>query len=141
MGRAVRLSKWFVPLWLWRERGKAPFWWVVFLFVFFLGPRFEKPNRLAPSERDPIQPLKEVLKRVVNSSTPKWDPMGVDDHSTKLFVVFPNGRGSKLCTPDLKNGGEWMFIHPKVGSHSFGAFCLAVRTLTFCQLMGFPLNH
>ena len=23
----------------------------------------------------------------------------------------------------------------------FGAFCLAVRTLTFCQLMGFPLNH
>ena len=28
-------------------------------------------------------------------------------------------------------------------SHSqfFGAFCLAVRTLTFCKLMGFPLNH
>ena len=23
----------------------------------------------------------------------------------------------------------------------FGAFCLDVRTLTFCQLMGFPLNH
>ena len=23
----------------------------------------------------------------------------------------------------------------------FGAFCLAVRTLTFCQLIGFPLNH
>ena len=24
---------------------------------------------------------------------------------------------------------------------SFVAFCLDVRTLTFCQLMGFPLNH
>ena len=24
---------------------------------------------------------------------------------------------------------------------SFGASCLDVRTLTFCQLMGFPLNH
>ena len=23
----------------------------------------------------------------------------------------------------------------------FGAFCLDVRTLTFCRLMGFPLNH
>ena len=23
-------------------------------------------------------------------------------------------------------------------THSFGAFCLDVRTLTFCQLMGFP---
>ena len=23
----------------------------------------------------------------------------------------------------------------------FVAFCLDVRTLTFCQLMGFPLNH
>ena len=23
----------------------------------------------------------------------------------------------------------------------FGAFCLDVRTLTFCQLMGLPLNH
>ena len=23
----------------------------------------------------------------------------------------------------------------------FGAFCLDVRTVTFCQLMDFPLNH
>ena len=30
--------------------------------------------------------------------------------------------------------------HDKSGGN-FGAFCLDVRTSTFCQLMGFPLNH
>ena len=30
---------------------------------------------------------------------------------------------------------------PPLPQLSFGAFCLDVRTLTFCQLMGFPLNH
>ena len=30
---------------------------------------------------------------------------------------------------------------PFVSTHTFGAFCLDVRTLTFCQLIGFPLNH
>ena len=29
----------------------------------------------------------------------------------------------------------------KFSSLSFGAFCLEIRTLTFYQLMGFPLNH
>ena len=24
---------------------------------------------------------------------------------------------------------------------NLGSFCLDVRTLTFCQLLGFPLNH
>ena len=33
-------------------------------------------------------------------------------------------------------------LQPSKGvSFLFGAFCLDVRTLTFCQLMGFPLNH
>ena len=26
-------------------------------------------------------------------------------------------------------------------NQNFGAFCLAVGTLPFCQLMGFPLHH
>ena len=32
----------------------------------------------------------------------------------------------------------WTRIGPE---SNFGALCLDVRTLTFCQLMGFPLNH
>ena len=28
-----------------------------------------------------------------------------------------------------------------IDRQNFGAFCLAVRTLTCCQLVGFPLNH
>ena len=29
-----------------------------------------------------------------------------------------------------------------IGGHDcFGAFCLDVRTFTFCQLIGFPFNH
>ena len=51
---------------------------------------------------------------------------------------------------DLSNGfPSWKhscssFFHTSNGTNidpSFGAFCLHVRTLTLCQLMGFPLNH
>ena len=33
------------------------------------------------------------------------------------------------------------FLQRHGGYVLFGACCLDVRTLTFCQLMGFPLNH
>ena len=33
------------------------------------------------------------------------------------------------------------FTRVPFGDIVFGAFCLDVRTLTVCQLLGFPLNH
>ena len=43
----------------------------------------QNPNRLAPSEH-PTSPLKSVLKWVVHSPTPKWDPIGFDPHPYRL---------------------------------------------------------
>ena len=37
--------------------------------------------------------------------------------------------------------GFWGPPQNRASYFVFGAFCLAVRTLTFCQLMGVPLNH
>ena len=45
--------------------------WCEMDFVHPLLAMGQNPNR-TPSERDPIQPLKYVLKWVVNSPTPKW---------------------------------------------------------------------
>ena len=37
--------------------------------------------------------------------------------------------------------GELLLSRGGAGLSFLGAFCLDVRTLTFCQLMGFPLDH
>ena len=41
----------------------------------------------------------------------------------------------RLLTSFLRNRGKHCFLR------DFGAFCLDVRTLTSCQLMGFPLSR
>ena len=45
-------------------------------------------SQIEPPVNIPIQPLKQVLKSVVNSPTPKWDPIGCDPEP--FFLVFDN---------------------------------------------------
>ena len=53
-------------------------------------------------------------------------------------VVFLHVPFHQQAVGALACGSIW----PSFRSHLLvGAFCLNVRTLAFCRLMGFPLNH
>ena len=47
--------------------------------------------------------------------------------------------GARRMPCAMRNGVESKAVG--VVHMNFGAFCLDVRTLAFCQLMGFPLDH
>ena len=52
------------------------------------------------------------------------------------------GRGFSLNQTEKGLPGTFLQKDTQTHTHArLGAFCLDVRTLTFCQLMGFPLNH
>ena len=61
--------------------------------------------------------------------------LGVNGRETSRENHVGDGRHG---AHGLMGDGISMRVH---GSLVFGASCLDVRTFTFCQLMGFPLNH
>ena len=64
--------------------------------------------------------------------------------STLEVLDFVAGAAIEQALRELDDAARALVLAPCLvsrGSIFFGAFCLAVRTLTFCQLMGFPLNH
>ena len=54
-------------------------------------------GQIVPPVNIPIQPQKLVLTWVVNSPTPKWDPIGFDNHSH--LVSYHPIFGARPLTP------------------------------------------
>ena len=63
--------------------------------------------------------------------------------SPLVFPVFLGCPGLALMVP-VSSVFRWIDAFMGIAfdyGKCFGAFCLDVRTFTFCQRMGFPLNH
>ena len=82
-----------------------------------------------------------------------WGPLCFPLARQKLRVLIPAkfslvssslSRVERECMLRAESLLDWKKGRGKERSYCrvfFGAFCLAVRTLTFSRLMGFPLNH
>ena len=82
----------------------------------------EHPNRLAPGEQQPIQPLKSRLQfGWAIHLPPKWDPIGFDNHSYLEQRRLHGHNG----TEDDKLGNSPVGFHP---CDRFG-FVLAHKTV------------
>ena len=62
-------------------------------------------------------------------------PMGFDYDVMTGFVL---GRDTRSKKKTFWGGSDSQKKHASKSIPSFGACCLDVRTLAFCQLMGFP---
>ena len=71
----------------------------------------------------------------------------IDDGKNTHRNVRAQGVAGDMATPGRKaaeagrQGSVLLYGHRRNGRQSFVAFCLAGRTLTFCQLAGFPSNR